>query len=272
MLEVKFESVVPNIQLDTPSNYSENNVLSTIENISTEITKWDKASDISEQALTQLDSFSLKPAWVKQYHLKVVNSVRRLVSSWNCNNTSCKWRAPQLTKDQRNSLQVIYDLHIKLKDLRSKLSVQMKELGISEEIQAESQEPSTSSLTMSQSLQRIRWKGDIVYIHSGLNNYQKENFDANSWPSWDKNPYSNFYDSEEEFKQDIEVTNQLRNQIFRDQRYSKVQNLTVGSGRHSEHNQKLANTFRNLVYGNYSYKHIIVKVAQKILKEIDQSV
>ncbi|RAO94776.1 hypothetical protein DNK47_03205, partial [Mycoplasma wenyonii] len=64
----------------------------------------------------------------------------------------------------------------------------------------------------------------------------------------------------------------LRANIFKDHKYSQVQHLTVGYNRRSKHQDQLFQQFKNLVYGNYPYNHVIVKVAHKLLSKMGQSV
>ncbi|RAO94978.1 hypothetical protein DNK47_02055, partial [Mycoplasma wenyonii] len=207
--DIKLEQKSSDIKLDTSLDYPKQSALPIIKDISSEITKWEKIFGIGSQAFSRFDSLSLKPESTRKYHFRNLQSVKSQIQKWYRTKSQHQTRThnnevPQLSKEQRNSLKVIYNLYAKLNEFKSQLSSQMQQLGIGKIKRQETQSSSHSTLpTVSQSLDWIGWSNWTVRIHKNPNNYSREEFDTKSWGPWIQNPYANFYDSEDEFQQDI---------------------------------------------------------------------
>ncbi|RAO94777.1 hypothetical protein DNK47_03210 [Mycoplasma wenyonii] len=269
-LELKNES-----QLEIPSepfNYSPEDSIS---GIFQEIQKENKVIGIEKQVQENFHSLtqevnSQKSHWtnfrevkrdVKEKWLRIKNKLSSLTDTQ---------RIPGLTSQKRRSLMEIYKLYKKLRESRGTFLNQFQDLREEIDIVTATEPKETTSNILVKPETALRWigwgsSGRVMLEKSGTP--YKDRF-SNNWGPWEKNPYANFYENQEEFEKDLDFVNRLRERI-KQQINNLKQQQQWSRGRDRSLLGRI-NTFTGFLSNNFPQKHIEIKVAEKLLEHMGQ--
>lgn len=173
---------------------------------------------------------------------------------------------PALKKEEKQNLKTMYQVFIKLQESKKNLFQKFKEFDMPIVSKSEEERESRDLQKTVKSLDWLGWEQDFMRLEKNRGPFGGAF--SNNWGPWENNPYANFYDSEDEFNRDIQFVNQMMTRI--DGQIRGFQGQMYWDTRRAKQLQSKISFFQNLRKTNYPQKHIVMRVAEKLLEHMGQ--
>lgn len=186
------------------------NVQNVLKNVISEIKTEDQVTALKSQIKDKYEKT------IKQYlngqevardqHLNNFQKIKEKVERWSSQKQN-KGATTSTSREERESLQKIYEAYSKLSDEKVKLSDNLNSITTleSEQLNQLKKMSAPSLNEIKSSLRTIKWTQDKVQLTKQGGGGKK--MFRNDWGEWTKNPYRHFYKDENSYKKDISYLN-----------------------------------------------------------------
>ncbi|RAO94814.1 hypothetical protein DNK47_03015 [Mycoplasma wenyonii] len=269
--EVKLDLEDKKLQKDIPQELFNYDLEDNISEIFREIEREEKVTGIEQSAKQEFDNL-VKNLGKHEQHLSTFKKVKQnVISKWTTVKNALLKRTdnnsvPALKKEEKQNLKTMYQVFIKLQESKKNLFQKFKEFDMPIATKSEGRKETHDLQKTSKSLDWLGWERDFIMLEKNKGPYGGAFF--NNWGSWENNPYANFYDTEDEFNRDIQFVNQMITKI--DGQIRVLQGQMNWDTRRTQQLQSRISFFQNLKTTNYPQKHVVIKIAEKLLQHMGQ--